>query len=419
MSKHTINLERLMTTINESHKIGQSGTGLHRLALSDEDKRMRDVFIKWLEEENLDVRVDDFGNIYGRRDGRRNELPPVMVGSHLDTQPHGGRFDGILGVLSALEVVRVLNEKDIRTLRPIEVVNFTNEEGARFVPPMLGSGGITNVFSKDDVYNCTDDDGIRFEDELKRIGYLGDEEHRPKDIHSFIEFHIEQGPILEQRGIEIGVVEGVKGITWLEFKVKGDADHAGPTPMAGRKDALLKACDIIVLLKEIVTDFDDEGTVTVGKIHAAPGSINIIPGEVTFTVDIRHRNDTARRRLIETMKEKAAELAVNDGMTVDIRTLLESPAVQFSDQVKNAIEEAARQFGYSTMKLMSGAGHDAKYMQNIAPTAMIFVPSRGGISHNVKEYTAEEAIEKGANVLLNAVLTLAQQDEAPASGHSR
>jgi len=408
-----INLERLMETFKISNSVGQvRETGVQRLALSKEDKIMRDIFVNWLREENLDVRVDDFGNIYGRRDGLRNDLAPVMTGSHLDTQLYGGRYDGILGVLSALELIRVLNENNIQTLRPIEIVVFSNEEGVRFNPPTLGSGGITNVIPKKVAYESIDENGCRYKDELRKIGYLGLEKHRPKEVHRYVELHIEQDPILDEQNIDIGVVEGDKGIEWLEVTVKGSTGHSSSTPMNKRKDALFTAAEIIVKLQEMIEGFSEEGTVTIGQLHVEPGTILAIPSEVTFTINICHEDEGERDKLIETIQEIATTLAEKDGLGAEIKSVMDpeyTSSVQFSDEVKREIESVTEDLGYSMLNMISSGGHDANNMLKIAPTGIIFIPCKDGISHSVEEYAEEEHIEKGANVLLNTVIRLAQQ----------
>jgi N-carbamoyl-L-amino-acid hydrolase len=407
----TVNLTRIKETIEISSRIGMlpEGGGLCRLALTNEDKEMRDLFVSWLKDARLSVRVDDFGNIYGRREGKDKEAPVVLVGSHLDTQPQGGRFDGILGVLAALEVVRVLNDQNIITKRPIEIVNFTNEEGARFQPPMLGSGGVAGVFNKDFILSRTDRDGKSFGSELNRIGYAGSEANRAKNIYRYIELHIEQGPVLERENIPIAAVEGIQGITWLEVKLNGQADHAGPTPMPMRKDALVAAAKMIIAIQQVAKEIDNTTTTTVGRLSLAPGAVNCIPGEVLFTIDIRHFDDVIRERAVKTVIEKIRTIATVEGIGIEICKLWEIPATRFSQDVVKHVLNGANAHGYSARTMISGAGHDAKYMNHITPSAMIFVPSIGGKSHCPEELTSWEDIEKGVNVLLNVVYALAQE----------
>lgn len=411
MKKLVINLKRLMDTLKISNNIGQvHETGVRRITLTKEDKIMRDIFTSWLAEEGLEVRVDDFGNIYGRREGLRNDLAPVMTGSHLDTQPRGGRYDGILGVLSALEMIKVLNENNIQTLRPIEIANFTNEEGFRFRPGTGGSGGMSNVFTKENVYKATDEEGFKFKEELEKIGYLGEEINRPKEIHSFVELHIEQGPIMAQEKISIGIVEGDKGIQSVEFTVKGRTGHSTGTPMEGRKDALLRAAEIIVAVHEIAKEQD--GTIiNIGKLDIEPGARSHIPSEVKFPMHITHKDKDVLDQLIETIKERSTALVEKENMEILINLPPSLPKANFSKRIMNEIEKVTRDFGYSTLRMLSGGGHDANNIATIAPTGMIFIPCKDGISHSEEEFASEKDIEKGANVLLNTVLNLAQQED--------
>ncbi|MCM3531292.1 M20 family metallo-hydrolase [Cytobacillus oceanisediminis] len=407
-TKFMVNRIRLLDTINVSSSIGAlENGGLNRLALTEEDKEMRNIFVKWLQEEKLDVRVDDLGNIYGRRKGKLNDSPAVAIGSHLDTQPCGGRFDGILGVLTALEVVRTLNENNIETDYPIEIVNFTNEEGARFEPPMLGSGGVAGEFTTDFIYNTKDNENISFQEALKKIQYMGDEKHRLRDIKYFIELHVEQGPILEKNNKLIGIVEGIQGISWLNVKVVGETNHAGPTPMEDRKDALAPSAKMVTKVYEITNEIEGLKT-TVGKLNVKPNITNVIPGEVEFMIDVRHKDDEIRAGTIDRLREQLGTIAVMNNVEVTISTDWNSDAVLFSSEVMDAISEAAGVLGYSTLRLFSGPGHDAKYISKMADTGMIFLPSINGISHNEKELTLEDDIEKGANVLLNTILKLAR-----------
>ncbi|MEH7342565.1 Zn-dependent hydrolase [Bacillus sp. JJ1532] len=405
-----INMRRLMETLEISNQVGSLPEGgLCRLALSDEDKVMRDHLCEWMTKEGLDVRFDDFGNIYGRREGRIPDAAPVLIGSHLDTQPEGGRYDGILGVLAALEVIRTLNERGIETERPIEVVNFTNEEGARFEPPMLGSGGIASLFRKEYIYGLKDKDGKYFGDELQRIGYVGEKKNRIEKAHRYVELHIEQGPLLENQGISIGAVEGVQGMTWLEVTLEGSSSHAGTTPMELRKDALQTACKIIHSLPIFAHEVDSETLVTVGRMQISPHSVNSVPGKVVFSVDIRHFDDTIRRQAVEFIQGKITMLATCDNIQVKIYNLWDIDATRFSPDVIEMIEQASQKYGYPYRRIVSGAGHDAKYINDSFPSGMIFVPSAGGRSHCQDEFTSQEDIEKGVNILLYVTLNLANQ----------
>lgn len=402
-----INEARFLETFKHSSSIGATAKGgLHRLALSEEDKQMRDLFVEWMRDAGLEVRVDDFGNIYGRREGKQKDAPVVAMGSHLDTQPTGGRFDGVLGVLAALEVVRVLNDHQIETDFPIEIINFTNEEGARFGPPMLGSGGLTEVFTQDFVYSSTDKEGITFKEALEQIGYLGKKENRLTNAKNYVELHIEQGPVLEEKDISIGIVQGIQGMSWLKVKITGRNSHAGTTPMESRKDALLVAAKMIVATNEITKQYSGLLT-TVGKITNYPNVENIVPGEVEIKIDIRHPNDTTRKQATEQLIEQLSAIAHQHQVEMTCTTEWDASAAIFSEEVVAAVEKACETLNYSSLKMYSGAGHDAKYMNDITETGMIFVKSIGGISHNEAELTLDEDLVKGANVLLHVVLQLA------------
>lgn len=404
-----INFKRLKYTIEQSSEIGKiEGNGLKRLALSDEDKKMRDIFKSWMEESGLSVRIDDFGNMYGRREGKENRAP-VLIGSHLDTQPNGGRFDGILGVLTALEVVRTLHDYQIETIRPIEIINFTNEEGARFEPPMMASGGLAGVFDREFVYSRVDRDGKSFGDELKQIGYAGSPDNRIKEFFAFVELHIEQGPVLESENISIGAVEGIQGMNWREITVIGEADHAGPTPMHMRKDALAAASEMINTIEDIA--IKNDVTATVGRLDVHPDVVNCVPGKVTFSLDIRHMNNELRMNVLDKIIDRIQKIASERGVTIEINNLWDAETTIFHQKLVDLILETAEEYEYSSKRIASGAGHDAKYMNELGPTAMIFLPSVNGKSHDVSELTLDEDIEKGANVLLGVVKKLANWEK--------
>ncbi|SDI81521.1 M20 family metallo-hydrolase [Alteribacillus bidgolensis] len=406
---YTINQKRLLQTLAVSSSIGPSKNGgLHRLALTEQDREMRDQLKKWFVEAGLSVRVDDFGNMYGRRTGKQEEGPVLAMGSHMDSQPSGGKFDGVLGVLTALEVIRTLNELGLETEYPIEIVNFTNEEGARFGPPMLGSGGIAEAFSKEYIYNIKDKEGTSFAEALRQIEYKGEEQNRLTNLLGFIELHIEQGPILAKENVDIGIVEGVQGMSWLNVEVKGESNHAGPTPMEDRKDALLSASKMISKINELHKEIKGLKT-TVGQLDVYPNVPNVIPGSVSFSVDIRHEKDEVRKHAVERMKEQLSTMAFTNNADVVIQTTWNSDAVTFSNHMKEYMEQSAAARGYSSKRLFSGPGHDAKYIRHMAPAGMIFLPSQHGQSHNEKELTLEEDIEKGANVLLDVILKCTKQ----------
>ncbi|RST71881.1 Zn-dependent hydrolase [Siminovitchia acidinfaciens] len=404
-----INETRFLTYMEKSSSIGATeNNGLNRLTLTEEDKEMRDTFIQLLKEANLEVRVDDFGNIYGRREGKIKDAPVIAFGSHLDTQPCGGRFDGILGVLAGLEVMQTLNDHGIETDYPLELINFTNEEGARFNPPLLGAGGVTGIFTKDFIYGVKDSENITFEEALTAIGYKGLETNRLQDVKSYVELHIEQGPILDNENIDIGVVQGIQGLTRVNVRVEGITNHAGGARMEERKDALLAAAYMIIAANKITKEI--EGLrVTVGKIDNFPNVINVIPGSVEFVIDVRHDRDEMRDKSVELIKDQMHQLAREHNVQCEVTRGWEYDMVPFDKNVIQKIGDSAKSLNYSTMGVYSGPGHDAKYMSTYAPTAMIFVKSVNGVSHNENELTENEDLIKGANVLLNTVLQLAKE----------
>ncbi|QQK75190.1 M20 family metallo-hydrolase [Salicibibacter cibarius] len=404
-----INLKRLMETVNTSAAIGATENGgLHRLALSREDTEMRATFVQWLETADLRVTVDDFGNIYGWREGTNPGLSPVVIGSHLDTQPYGGKYDGVIGVLTALEVIRTLNDKGIKTERPIVIVNFTNEEGARFMPPLLGSGALIGDFSKTSVYETIDAEGISFETALYESGYPGEKAHRLKDAHAFMELHIEQGPVLEQNQKSIGIVQGIQGLAWLTVHVKGKADHAGTTPMSDRKDALVAASAMVTALSRYAASVE-ELVITVGTLQVEPSAPNVVPSGVTFTIDMRHPDDHMRKGVPMAIRKIISDTSKMYDVDFELETNARADTVHFPGRIQNILLEETSSLGYEAKQLYSGASHDAKNMIRIAETSMIFVPSANGKSHHEEEYTSDADIEKGANVLLWATKRLADE----------
>lgn len=408
-----INLNRMQQRLAALTTPALGGTpagGMSRLALSDADRAARDLFVAWCGEMGLAVRVDDFGNIYARRAGAEPDQAPVLVGSHLDTVPGGGRFDGILGVVAALEVASALNDAGVRTRRPIDVVNWTNEEGARFTPAMLASGGMTGVFARDWVYARADRHGKTFGEELARIGYLGDEAARPRAIAANLELHIEQGPILEAGGESVGVVEGVVGIRWCTVTVRGQSAHAGPTPMAVRRDAMVAAARMLVAARDLARQRGDHHATT-GTLTPEPGVVNVIPPVVSFSLDFRSRDDAVlddviARDLRARLDAIAAEERVEYGLTVDWAV----PPTSFDAAIVSRAEVACRERGYRARRLWAGAGHDSQYLARVAPTAMIFTPTTGGLSHCETEDAPWPDIAKGAEVLLAVAAELAGGD---------
>lgn len=402
-----IDFGRFLNNLEVSSRIGRvHTTGLNRLALSDEDKEMRDIFIQYMKKLNLQIRVDDVGNIYGRKEGSE-KLSPVLIGSHLDTQPNGGRYDGIAGVLLGLEVIETLIDNKIDTRRPIEIVNFTNEEGARFSPPMMASGLLSNAFTKEYIYSTKDKDNLSFGAELERIGYKGTKDNRIQDIHSYVEAHIEQGPILANEGLDIGIVTGIQGTSWLEINLIGDSNHAGTTPMEVRRDPMLAAAEIIYKLEGMA----DRKSVqlTIGKFNTDPGVPNVIPREVNFTIDIRSNDDYLRKDFINELNKIVKSVSDNKSVHWNIHELWESPLVKFDEGIINIIKSKSDELSYKSKHMLSGAGHDARYISEIAPTAMIFMPSEAGISHDIKEYTEDKYLNRCGNLLLHVVADLANQ----------
>lgn len=404
---NSINLKRLTARYKEMIKIGKTENGgISRLALSEDDRRARLLLIRWMQEIGLDVRIDDVGNIYGTLISESSDASPVMTGSHLDSVPRGGKFDGTLGVLAALEAVESLIESRRPLERPIEIVSFSNEEGARFTPQMLGSGVITGKFSKEYVYGRRDSKGKIYKEELNHIGFLGEEENRPKDVHCFLELHIEQGPVLEKENLSIGIVEGIAGFCWLEIKIKGQADHSGATPMSMRKDSLVVAANIIQRLSRWAGSKEDGTVATVGRIWTYPDSVNVIPGETIFTLDIRNRDHLRLSDHIKEVKEMISQTAMEANVISSIEEIGANEPVHFSPGLVEMLSDICAHKTLSYRKLVSGAGHDAMYMNRVTDTAMIFVPSVCGKSHCEEEYTSWEDIENGTNVLFEALKRL-------------
>jgi beta-ureidopropionase / N-carbamoyl-L-amino-acid hydrolase len=403
-----INIERLKSRINQMASIGQTDNGgITRLALSKEDKAARELLIKWMQDIGLQTRFDDIGNIYGRLEGRNNQAPAVLTGSHLDTVPNGGRFDGTLGLLAGLEVIESIIEQNILPIHPLEIVAFTNEEGARFTPQMLGSGVITNEFSKEFVYQQKDFKGYQFKNELQELGFLGVESNRAKNIKAFLEFHIEQGPILEAENIPVGIVEGVSGFSWMEVIINGQSNHSGTTPMHMREDSLVTAATIVKEIHEYAKSKNDGTVVTVGRIQANPGIINAIPGKTIFSIDVRHPELEKLNSAIDGIKTIVKKQIAEVNMAYTIEDIWSKEPVQFSPTLIHTLEETCKTFDIPYKRIVSGAGHDAMYMNNITDSAMIFVPSIAGKSHCKEEDTSWKDIEKGMAVLFDALCCLA------------
>jgi N-carbamoyl-L-amino-acid hydrolase len=406
--KLRINGKRLQSTLEEMAKIGGTpGGGVTRLALSDEDKRARDLFVKWLKEMNLEITVDEMGNIFGRRPGKNNDLPPVMTGSHIDSQPKGGRFDGILGVMGALEVMRTLHENKVETEHPVVVVDWTNEEGSRFAPAMVASGVWAGALKRDWAYARTDINGKKQGEELERIGYRGKAPAKKWPVHAYFEYHIEQGPMLEREKKTIGAPKGILCLHWYDIYLEGEANQVGPTPMEGRHDALCAAAEMILKVNELPDRMGGNMVATVGEIQNYPNSRNIIPDKVHFTVDIRSWDDQHALKAWELVKKDFKEIAGRRGCPIRIEETWRVEHAPFDQKLVQMVMDSAKELGYSYLHMVSGAGHDASYMNQICPTAMIFVPSIGGRSHVEVEKTTWKDCEAGGNVLLHCILKTA------------
>ena len=400
-----INGERLWASLMELAKIGATEKGgVCRLTLTDLDQQGRDLVSRWAREAGLSVTIDKIGNGFLRRPGRNNALAPVVTGSHIDTQPTGGKFDGNYGVLAGLEVVRTLNDAGVQTEAPIEVAWWTNEEGSRFVPVMMGSGVFAKAFTLEHAYAAKDVDGKSVKDELARIGYIGEQEPGDHPIGCYFETHIEQGPVLEDHAKTIGVVTGVLGIRWYDCTVTGMEAHAGPTPMALRKDALQVATHLMQEVVACAGRHGPHGRGTVGMVHVHPNSRNVIPGRVKFSIDLRNASDALCEAMDADIRAVAAQLSAKSGLPIVIEQVSAYPAQPFHPELIGAVGRAAEKLGYSHMPAVSGAGHDAVYMARLAPAGMIFIPCKDGISHNEIESAEPEHITAGCNVLLHAML---------------
>lgn len=406
----TINGGRLWDSLMEVAKIGATEKGgCCRLALTDLDKEARDLFVSWCKEAGCTIKIDKMGNVFARRAGKNNDLAPVMTGSHIDTQPTGGRFDGVYGVLSGLEVIRSLNDHNIETERPIEAAIWTNEEGSRFAPAMVASGVFAGVFDLDYGLSRADEDGKTMGEELERIGYAGDEPVGGRDIHAFFEVHIEQGPILEEEELPIGVVTHGQGQRWYELTLTGVESHAGPTPMDRRIDALVGAARVIESVNSIGLNNAPLACSTVGMINSYPNSRNVIPGEVFLTIDIRHPEDEVLSKMDAELRASIDEICEKSGLKQSLEQIFYYAPVPFDESCVNAVRNAANKCGLPHRDIVAGAGHDACYMAKVAPASMVFVPCIDGISHNEIEDAKPEWITAGCNVLINAMLEKANQ----------
>jgi len=404
-----INGQRLWDSLMEMAKIGPGVRGgNNRQTLTDEDAEGRALYQKWCQDAGMTMGLDEMGNMFATRAGTDPEALPVYVGSHLDTQPTGGKYDGVLGVLGGLELIRTLNDLDVKTKHPIVVVNWTNEEGTRFAPAMMASGVFAGQFTQEWAYDRTDADGIRMGDELERIGWKGDEKVGQRKMHAMFELHIEQGPILEAEGKDVGVVTHGQGLRWIECTVTGKESHTGSTPMPMRKNAGRGLAQITELVHKIAMDNAPNAVGAIGHIDVYPNSRNIIPGKVVFTIDMRSHELDRLNAMVERLLEEAPKLcaALDLGFESEIVGQFDPPA--FDETCVNAVRNAAQRLGYSHMDIISGAGHDACWINAVAPTSMIMTPCVDGLSHNEDEDISIEWATAGTDVLLHAVLETAE-----------
>ena len=403
-----IDAARLWKSLLDLASIGATPLGgVRRITLTDADRQGRDRVVEWFRAAGLEVRVDPIGNIFGRRAGRDPARPPVVAGSHLDSQPSGGKFDGAYGVMAGLEVVRTLNDRAIETEAPVEVAAWTNEEGSRFTPVMMGSGVFAGAFSLQHALSRTDIEGKSVGEELARIGYAGSAP-LGAPIGAYFEAHIEQGPILEDTANTIGIVTGALGQRWFDVTVTGMNAHAGPTPMNLRQDALLAASRLVGEVNRIALDESPHGRGTVGFMQVAPNSRNVVPGEVKFSVDFRHPEDKGLEAMEAKLREACATVERECRVQARMEEVVYFPPCRFDPQCVAAVRAGARASGYSSLEIVSGAGHDAVYVARVAPTAMIFVPCKDGISHNEIEDASPADLAAGCNVLLHAMLARAR-----------
>ncbi|WP_226782679.1 Zn-dependent hydrolase [Oceaniglobus trochenteri] len=403
-----INGQRLWDSLMEMAKIGPGvAGGNNRQTLTDEDGEGRALFQKWCEAAGCTMGLDQMGNMFARREGEDSEALPVYVGSHLDTQPTGGKYDGVLGVLGGLEIIRTLNDLGIHTKHPIVVTNFTNEEGTRFAPAMLASGVFAGVHTQDWAYSRTDAKGLKFGDELQRIGWRGDEETGARKMHAFFELHIEQGPILEAEQKQIGVVTHGQGLSWTQVTITGKESHTGSTPMPLRRNAGLAMARVLELVDEIAWSHKPHAVGAAGHIEIFPNSRNVIPGKAVFTVDLRSPDLAVIEDMEERLKEGAQKICDDMGLSVEFEKVGGFDPVEFDADCVGAVRRAAKRLGLSHMDLISGAGHDACWINRVAPAAMVMCPCVDGLSHNEAEEISQEWAAAGANVLFHAVVETA------------
>lgn len=406
MTTPRIDRERLWRALMELARIGATPKGgVCRLTLTEIDREARDLFARWAREAGMSVSVDAIGNVYARREGTDPKAAPVAMGSHLDSQPSGGKFDGAYGVMAGLEVVRTLNDAGIATRAPLEVIAWTNEEGSRFVPTMMGSGVFAGVHTLEDALAQTDREGVSVRDALQAIGYAGDA--RPQPLGAYFEAHIEQGPVLEQTKTTIGVVQGALGQRWFDLTLTGQDAHAGPTPMDGRRDALVAASRVVLEVNRIATGFPDTARGTVGEMRVRPNSRNVVPGEVRMTIDLRNAKQATLDAMVDALRSALAAIESECRVSCALTEVVSFAPSEFDPALVDSVRSAAAALGHSHRDIVSGAAHDAVYVSRVAPAAMVFVPCEGGISHNEIENATPEDVAAGTDVLLHAVLARA------------
>lgn len=405
LSQLSINQTRLLQYIFAMADIGMTPKGgCNRQALTEEDQRGRQLFLDWCHQLGGEEHRDSMGNLFVRWSGSDNSLPPVLMSSHLDTQPTGGHFDGVYGVLAALEVIATLHDANITTLHPLEIAVWTNEEGARFAPAMMGSGVFSGTLEQADIYQSADRSGVTVYDALVSSQQLGDTPCEPFPIFAALELHIEQGPILESKDLQIGIVTGVQGMNWFDVTITGETTHAGPTPMAMRQDPVQLSATLLNELYALAERYGEHARLTIGDIKALPGARNTVPSQVIFSVDLRH----PEQNQLETMTADFYALCqlLTGAVSIAVSPVWQSPVVRFHPRCIEAIEQASQRLNYRTQSMVSGAGHDSVNLSRIAPVGMIFIPCRNGVSHNEAEYASPEQLTAGANVLLHSLLNL-------------
>ena len=410
-----INKTRLMNRISNLAIIGaRPDGGVCRLALTDEDKAARDLIVQWIKELNLQVHVDQVGNLIGIRPGKA-DLEPIVMGSHIDTVPTGGRFDGAAGVMAGLEVLETLNENEVQTECPVAVVAFTNEEGVRYHSDMIGSRAFCGFITPEEAYSVEGIDGTNFGDELKRIGYAGEFPCGNIHPHAFVELHIEQGPVLDREQIPVGVVEAITGIAWYEITIQGEANHAGTTPTSMRRDAGLTAARVITYLREISNSLGENQRATCGRISFSPNVINVIPEKAVLSVDLRNSNERVLKEAEQRLQQFLHECAHQDDVHFETKLLARVKPETCHPDIVATLTKEVQELDYPYHTMVSGAVHDSLILARYCPTGMIFVPSKDGISHNPAEHTSIDELEMGANVLLKTVISLADRKSKTAS----